>query len=57
VSTALLAAVRESVIITMCLMSKEVALTTLSQIANNSASRAVTCPAGALDDNTCFPSL
>ena len=41
--------------IIMCLMSKEVTLTTPSQIANNSASRAVTRPAGALDDDTCSP--
>jgi len=38
-------------------MSKEVALTTPSWIANNSASRAVARPAGALDDDTCSPSL
>jgi len=57
VSTALLAAVRESVMRTMRLTSKEVALTTLSQIANNSASRAMAHPAGALDDDTCSPSL
>jgi len=57
VSTALLAAVRESVIITMRLTSKEVALTTPSQIANNSAFRAVARPAGTLDDDTCSPSL
>jgi len=43
--------------ITMCLTSKEVVLTTPSQIANNSVSRAVACPAGALDDDTCPPSL
>jgi len=43
--------------IIMHLMSKEVALTTPSQIANNSVSRAVACPAGALDDDTCSPSL
>ena len=43
--------------ITMRLMSKEVALTTPSRIANNSASRAVARPAGALDDDTCSPSL
>jgi len=41
----------------MHLMSKEMALTIPSRIANNSASRAVACPAGALDDNTCSPSL
>ena len=41
----------------MCLTSKEVALTTLSRIANNSASRAVARPAGVLDDDTCSPSL
>jgi len=56
-STALLAAVRESVMMIMRLASKEVALTTPSQIANNSASRAVARPASALDDNTCSPSL
>jgi len=39
------------------LTSKEVVLTTSSQIANNSASRAVACPASALDNNTCSPSL
>jgi len=55
--TALLAAVRESVIMIMHLMSKEVALTTLSRIANNSASKAVAHPADALDDDTCSPSL
>jgi len=38
-------------------MSKEVALTTPSQIANNSVSRAVAHPAGTLDDDTCSPSL
>jgi len=43
--------------ITMHLMSKEVALTIPSQIADNSASRAVACPAGALDDDTCSPSF
>jgi len=43
--------------ITMCLTSKEVALTTPSRIANNSASRAVARPAGTLDDDTCSPSL
>jgi len=43
--------------ITMRLTSKEVALTTPSQIANNSASRAVACPAGVLDDDTCSPNL
>jgi len=53
VSTALLAAVRESVMMIMRLTSKEVALTTPSQIANNSASRAVAHPAGTLDDDTC----
>jgi len=41
----------------MYLMSKEVALTTPSLIANNSISRAVDHPAGTLDDNTCSPSL
>ena len=41
----------------MRLTSKEVALTTPSRIANNSASRAVARPAGALDDDTCSPSL
>jgi len=41
----------------MRLMLKEMALTTPSRIANNSASRAVAYPAGALDDNTCSPSL
>ena len=56
-STALLAVVRESVMMIMHLMSKEMALTIPSRIANNSASRAVACPAGALDDNTCSPSL
>ena len=56
-STALLAAVRESVMMIMRLTSKKVALTTPSQIANNSASRAVARPAGALDDDTCSPSL
>ena len=43
--------------IIMCLMSKEVTLTTPSQIANNSASRAVACLVGALNDNTCSSSL
>jgi len=43
--------------ITMCLTSKEVALTIPSRIANNSASRAVACPAGTLDDDTHSPSL
>jgi len=43
--------------ITMRLTSKEVALTTLSQIANNSASRAMARPAGALDDDICSPNL
>jgi len=44
--------------ITMCLTSEEVALTTPSQIANNSASRAVAHPADTLDDDdTCSPSL
>jgi len=57
VSTALLAAVRELVMITMHLTSKEVALTTPSRIANNSVSRAVARPAGALDDNICSLSL
>ena len=56
-STALLAAVRESVMMIMCLTSKEVALTTPSQIANNSASGAVAHPAGALNDDICSPSL
>ena len=56
-STALLAAVRESVMITMYLTSKEVALTTPSRIANNSASRAMARPASALDDDICSPSL
>jgi len=41
----------------MCLTSKEVALTTPSRIANNSASGAVARPADALDDDTCSPSL
>jgi len=41
----------------MRLTSKEVALTTPSQIANNSVSRAVARPAGALDDDTCSLSL
>jgi len=41
----------------MCLTSKKVALTTPSQIANNFASRAVARPVGALDDDTCSPSL
>jgi len=57
VSTALLAVVRESVMMIMCLTSKEVALTTPSRIANNSASRAVAHSAGTLDDDTCSPSL
>jgi len=57
VSTALLAAVRESVMITIRLTSKKVALTTPSQIANNSASRAVARSTGALDDDTCSPRL
>jgi len=43
--------------IIMHLTSKEVALTTPSRIANNSASRAVARPAGALDDDTYSPSL
>jgi len=43
--------------ITMRLISKEVALRTPSQIANNSASRAVARLAGTLDDDTCSPSL
>jgi len=43
--------------ITMRLISKEVALTTPNRIANNSASRAVACPADVLDDDTCSPSL
>jgi len=43
--------------ITMCLTSKEVVLTTPSQIANNSASRAIAYSAGTLDDDTCSPSL
>jgi len=43
--------------IIMHLTSKEVALTTPSQIANNSASRTVARPAGTLDDDTCAPSL
>jgi len=43
--------------ITICLTSKEMALTILSQIVNNFASRAVACPVGALDDDTCSPSL
>jgi len=41
----------------MHLMSKEVALTTSSLIANNSASRAAECPVGTLNDDTCSPSL
>jgi len=41
----------------MRLTSKEVALTTPSRIANNSASRAVARPVSALDDDTCSPSL
>jgi len=41
----------------MCLTSKEVALTTPSQIANNSAFRAMARSAGTLDDDTCSPSL
>jgi len=41
----------------MCLTSKEVALTTPSRIANNSASRAMARPAGALDDDICSPNL
>jgi len=56
-STALLAIVRESVMITICLTSKEMALTILSQIANNFVSRAVACPVDVLDDDTCSPSL
>jgi len=43
--------------IIMHLTSKEVALTTPSRIANNSASRAVARPAGTLDDDTYFLSL
>jgi len=43
--------------ITMRLISKEVALRTPSQIANNSASRAVARLAGTLDDDTCSLSL
>jgi len=38
-------------------MSKEVVLTTLSQIANNSASRTIARSANTLDDNTCSLSL
>jgi len=57
VSTALLAAVRESVMITIHLILKEVVLTTPSRIANNSASRAVARPVGVLDDDICSPSL
>jgi len=43
--------------IIICLTSKEVALTTPSRIADNSASRAVARPAGTLDNDTCSPSL
>jgi len=42
---------------TMHLTSKEVALITLSQIANNSVSRAVAHLVGVLDNNTYSPSL
>ena len=56
-STALLAALRESVMSIICLTSKEVALATPSLIAKSSASRAVARLAGALDDNTCTPNL
>ena len=42
---------------TMCLISKKVALTILSQIANNSISRAVACSIGTLNNNICSPSL
>ena len=52
-STALLAALRESVMSMICLTSKEVALATPSLIAKSSASKAVARPAGALDDDTC----
>ena len=42
---------------TMYLISKEVALTIPSLIANNSVSRTVDHPAGTLDDDICSPSL
>jgi len=48
VSTALLAALRESVMSMIRLMSKEVALATPSLIAKSSASKAVALLAGAL---------
>ena len=56
-STALLAALRESVMSMICLISKEVALATPSLIAKSSASRTVAHPAGALDNDTCTPNL
>jgi len=56
-STALLVALRESVMSIICLTSKEVALATPSLIAKSSTSKAVARPAGALDDDTCTPNL
>jgi len=57
VLTALLVALRESVMSIICLTSKEVALVTPSLIAKSSASKAVACPAGTLDNDTYTPNL
>ena len=56
-STDLLAEPRESVISIICSMSILVALETPSLMANSSASGAVVLPAGALEDDTWWPSL
>ena len=56
-STALLTALRESVMSMICLILKEVALATPTLIAKSSVSKAVAHPAGALDDDTCTPNL
>ena len=55
--TDLLAEPRESVMSIMCSMSILVALETPSLMANSSASGAVVQPAGALEDDTWWPSL
>jgi len=57
VSTALLAALKESVMSIICLILKKVALVIPSLIAKSSASKAVARPAGALDDDICTPNL
>ena len=56
-STTLPATLRESVMSMICLISKEVALAIPSLIAKSSVSRAVACPVGALDNDTCSSNL